>query len=99
MAGCSCHQTCPKQSTASKHDNSYVSQKELNFLVSYKNGLASNIENKNAQFNESKTGAWNDKHAMKQKTIKRMSHMTSAHLYFIFNIHNPLYPQSLHGRT
>jgi len=44
-------------STASKHDNSYVSQKGLNFLVSYKNGLASNIENKNAQFNESETWA------------------------------------------
>ena len=76
-------------STASKHDNSYVSQKGLNFLVSYKNGLASNIENKNAQFNESETWAWNDKHEMKQKAINRMSHMTSAHLYFIFNIHNP----------
>jgi len=44
-------------STASKHDNSYVSHKELDFLVSYKNGLASDIENKNAQFNESETGA------------------------------------------
>jgi hypothetical protein len=44
-------------SNASKHDNSHASQKELNFLVSYKNGLASNIENKNAQFNKSETGA------------------------------------------
>jgi len=25
----------------------------------------------------------------KQKAINRMSHMTSAHFYFIFNIHNP----------
>jgi hypothetical protein len=44
-------------STVSKHDGSHVSQKELNFLVSYKNGLASNIENKNTQFDDSETGA------------------------------------------
>jgi hypothetical protein len=52
--------------------------KRVNFLVSYKNGLASNTE-KNVQFNEFETGAWNAEQETKQNSINRMSHMTSAH--------------------
>jgi hypothetical protein len=66
----------------------------VKFIGFLQKWISIKTEKKNAQFTESETGAWNGKHEMNQRAINRISHMTSANLYFIFNAHNPYMGES-----